>query len=232
MLLNILSGDFSWSLVIGSIIASLTLIFLVSPLHELAHGAAAVALGDKTPKWQGRLTLNPIAHIDWIGSLMIILFGFGWAKPVQVNMRNFKNPKAGMALTALAGPFSNFLIAFIACIFFVPVANLCAPAFGSYVGAQSYMLEEIIWYTYETFVLLNIMIGLFNLIPIPPLDGSRILSAILPDKYYYQLMRYEQYSFMLFIIVFYVLDFGTVLSNIAYNIADEFIGASISIFGY
>ncbi len=224
MLVDILAGEFSWSMVIGSIAASLILIFLVSPLHELAHGAAAVALGDKTPKWQGRLTLNPIAHIDWIGSLMIILFGFGWAKPVQVNMRNFKNPKAGMALTALAGPFSNFLIAFIAGLFYFPI-------FKWYFFNPG-MFSEIVFYCYYYFIIINIFIGIFNLIPIPPLDGSRILSAVLPDKYYYQLMRYEQYSFMLFIVVFYVLDFGLILSDIADNIFVEFTDISFSIFGY
>lgn len=232
MLIDVLTNDFSWGMLIGSIIGSLMLIFLVSPVHELAHGAAAVALGDKTPRWQGRLTLNPLAHIDWIGSLMILLFGFGWAKPVQVNMRNFKNPKVGMALTALAGPFSNFLIAFIAALFFVPVVNWCAPIFFSgYYSAETYILEEIVWYTYTTFILLNLSIGLFNLIPIPPLDGSRILSAILPDKYYYQLMRYEQYSFMLLIVVFYVLDVDRFLFDAVNNIFVKFTDISFYIFG-
>ncbi len=231
MLIDILTSEFSWSMVIGSIIASLMLIFLVSPVHELAHGAAAVALGDKTPKWQGRITLNPLAHIDYIGALMILLFGFGWAKPVQVNMRNFKNPKAGMAATALAGPFSNFLVAFIAALFYIPIANWCAPIFYSYAGYQADMLREIVWYTYTSFIILNISIGLFNLIPIPPLDGSRILSAVLPDKYYYRLMRYEQYSFIIFVVVFYVLDFGVFLSEIADNIFIRFTDISFSIFG-
>jgi Zn-dependent protease len=217
-------------MIIGSILASLMLIFIVSPLHELSHAGVALALGDKTPKWQGRITLNPMAHIDWIGSLMIILFGFGWAKPVQVNMRNFKYPKLGMALTALAGPFSNFLVAFIAAIFFVPVAEWCMPIFSSYVGSESYMLEEIVWYLYTTFILLNIYIGLFNLIPIPPLDGSRILSAVLPNRYYFQLMQYERYSFVLFVIVFFVLDVGKYLAVMANNIVDIFVRLSQIIF--
>ena len=189
MLLDILTEpQFSWEMVFGSILASLILIFLVSPVHELSHAAAALALGDRTPRWQGRITLNPLAHIDYIGSLMILLFGFGWAKPVEVNMRNFKNPKAGMAVTALAGPLSNFIIAFVAALFYAPVYDACISLLPT-----SEMLAEILYYFFNYFILINISIGIFNLIPIPPLDGSRILSSILPDKYYYQLMRYEQF---------------------------------------
>ena len=226
MLLDILTEpQFSWEMVFGSILASLILIFLVSPVHELSHAAAALALGDKTPRWQGRITLNPLAHIDYIGSLMILLFGFGWAKPVEVNMRNFKNPKAGMAVTALAGPLSNFIIAFVAALFYAPVYDACISLLPT-----SEMLAEILYYFFNYFILINISIGIFNLIPIPPLDGSRILSSILPDKYYYQLMRYEQYSFIIFIVAFYALGVGDALSDICYNIYDTFTNISFSIF--
>ncbi|MBR6693354.1 MAG: site-2 protease family protein [Clostridia bacterium] len=227
MLLDILtSSDFTWEMVFGSILASLILIFLVSPVHELSHAAAALALGDKTPKWQGRITLNPLAHIDYIGSLMILLFGFGWAKPVEVNMRNFKNPKAGMAITALAGPLSNFIIAFIASLFFVPVFNFCNSIYF-----ESEKFAMILWYFFNYFILISISIGIFNLIPIPPLDGSRILSSILPDKYYYQLMRYEQYSFIIFIVAFYALGVGDFLSDVVHGVFDSFTEISESIFG-
>ncbi|MBR3593972.1 MAG: site-2 protease family protein [Clostridia bacterium] len=222
MLLDAILGEFSWSMIIGSILASLMLIFLVSPLHELSHAGVALALGDKTPKWQGRITLNPMAHIDWIGSLMIILFGFGWAKPVQVNMRNFKYPKLGMAITALAGPFSNFLVAFIASLFFYPIYTN--------IGSLPTFWIQVIDALYSYFILLNIYIGLFNLIPIPPLDGSRILSAVLPNKYYFQLMQYERYSFILFVIVFFVLDVGEYLAVMANNIVDIFFRLSQIIF--
>ncbi len=229
MLIDILfSDDIQFGMILGSILASLILIFLVSPIHELAHGAAALALGDRTPKWQGRITMNPLAHIDYIGALMILLFGFGWAKPVEVNMRNFKNPKAGMAITALAGPLSNFLIAFIAAIFYVPVFNICFPTYAAYMDPS--MFSQVLYYFFGYFILINISLGIFNLIPIPPLDGSRILSAILPDKYYYQLMRFEQYSFIILIVAFYGLGVGDALSDVVYNIFDKFIEISSSIF--
>ncbi len=228
MLLSVLSGNFSPSMVIGSAVASLILIFLVSPLHELAHGTAALALGDKTPKWQGRITLNPLAHIDWIGALMIILFGFGWAKPVQVDIRNFKNPKAGMAVTAIAGPLSNFLIAFIAAALFVPITRLCYPDYAALENPS--IIVEALYYCYSYFITLNVYIGLFNLIPFPPLDGSRILSAVLPNKYYYKLLRYERYSFVIFVVAFYVLDLGKYLSVFADGIINRFIDVSYLIF--
>ena len=117
----LMGGGFSWQALLSSLMASLVLIFIISPLHEMAHGFAAIKLGDNTPKYQGRMTLNPLAHIDYMGALFMILFGFGWAKPVQVNMYNFKNPKRDMALTALAGPLSNFLFAFIIGLFLAPV---------------------------------------------------------------------------------------------------------------
>ena len=173
MLIDILSGDFSLYTLLSSIMASLILIFLVSPLHELAHGFVAVKLGDNTPRWQGRMTLNPMAHIDFLGSLMIILLGFGWAKPVQVNMYNFKNPKRDMAITALAGPLSNFLVAIVLGIFSAPLYV--------WAGTTDKAFPTIVFQLVYYLIIFNIYIGLFNLIPIAPLDGSRILSAVLPS---------------------------------------------------
>lgn len=188
----------------------------------MAHGFAAIKLGDNTPRYQGRMTLNPFAHIDYIGALMIILFGFGWAKPVQVNMYNFRNPKRDMAITALAGPLSNFLCAFVFGIF-------SAPAFYRAYNSQNF-IAIVLTYLLQYLVMFNLYIGLFNLIPIAPLDGSRILSAILPNKYYYLIMRYERYSFFIMILLFYVFNLGNGLSNMAYSIYSGILRLSSLIF--
>ena len=147
-------------------------------VHETCHALAAYALGDPTAKRQHRLSLNPLHHIDWLGLAMLMLAGFGWAKPVPVNPYFFKKPKSGMALTALAGPVSNFLLALLALValrFFLPVLG------GSSLLNQ-FLLECAV---------LSIGLGVFNLIPIPPLDGSKVLGALLPDRQYEMLLRYE-----------------------------------------
>ncbi|MBR7133247.1 MAG: site-2 protease family protein [Clostridia bacterium] len=169
------------------VLSSLTVIFLTLPIHEFAHGWAAVKLGDNTPRWQGRLTLNPFAHIDYIGAVCILFFGFGWARPVQVNQNSFRNPKRDMALTALAGPVSNIIVAFIALV----LANALQLAVLK--SGLSFLYYVFFFFCYIAEI--NVYLAVFNLIPIPPLDGSRLLSALLPYKYYYALMRYERYIF-------------------------------------
>lgn len=183
MLFNVLSGNTNIVNVLVYIVSSLVVIFLTLPIHEFAHGFVATKLGDPTPRYQGRLTLNPLAHIDYLGALCILIFGFGWAKPVSVDMRNFKNPKVGMAITALAGPMSNIIVAFIAIVIrsFITMF-LSAYTIGYYLYLLCIFIAQI-----------NVSLAVFNLIPIPPLDGSRILNAVLPDRVYYKLMRYERY---------------------------------------
>lgn len=170
-------------------------------IHEVAHGYAAYKLGDPTAKNLGRLTLNPIKHLDPIGAICMLLFRFGWAKPVPINTRYFKKPRSGMAISALAGPLSNLLISFVSYIISVYIATLSAQndMFGwNYFGDLIIVNDAgkilyILYLFFETMFVMNIFLAVFNLIPIPPLDGSRILFVFLPDKYYFGIMKYEQY---------------------------------------
>ena len=155
--------------------------------HETCHGLAAYRLGDNTAKRMGRLSLNPLKHVDLMGLIMMALFRFGWAKPVPVDMRNFKNPKAGMALTALAGPVSNVVLAYAAvvlCNFVIFLDDRLGSTWLLLALAQFFVYVEII----------SAGLAIFNVFPIPPLDGSKVLFALLSDRAYDQLMRYEKYG--------------------------------------
>ena len=185
-------------------------IFLCLTVHETCHGLAALALGDPTAKSMHRLSLNPLRHIDWLGLLMMFVAGFGWAKPVpvsnqfgviEVDLRYFKKPKQGMALTALAGPASNLLLA-VAAMLISKVIYLYAP--------YSAAMDVVFSFCLYTLAPLSIGLGLFNLIPIPPLDGSKVLAAFLPDRQYIALMRYERYG----ILVLLVLSFAGIGSSL------------------
>lgn len=168
-------------------------------VHELSHGAVAYALGDPTAKDEGRLTLNPIKHIDPLGLILMITAHVGWAKPVPVDMRYFKHPKRGMALTALAGPASNFLLAWV----FLLVSRLLLSLLSFSAPWQLYLLLFFL-----NAAVLSIGLGVFNLFPIPPLDGSKILFSFLPDQVYYTILRYERYIMllMLALVWFGILD--------------------------
>lgn len=157
--------------------------------HELSHGLFSYLLGDPTPKEQGRLSLNPAKHLDLFGTLCLIFFGFGWAKPVRVDPRYYKNPKWGMGLVALGGPLANFIIALISGLAVTLIQNY-APYTEFY---------NILFNFFLYLMIINIGLGTFNLIPIPPLDGSKIIGAILPDTAYVQYMKYQKYG-MIFII--------------------------------
>lgn len=178
-------------------------VLLCLTVHETCHGLAALALGDPTAKRMRRLSFNPLHHIDWLGLAAMLVCGFGWAKPVPVDMRYFKNPKAGMALTALAGPVSNLLLALVALLAASVTARL-APV-SAFTLWLFYFLIDL--------AILSIGLGLFNLIPIPPLDGSKVLFSFLPERAYYTLMRYERYGMLVMLAIVWLDIGGNFLSN-------------------
>ena len=197
-----------YTLVLRLIIALIAL-----PIHECAHGYAAYRMGDNTAVRQGRLTLNPLAHFDPIGTLAIILFGFGWAKPVPINPLNFENPKKGMMLSSLAGPLSNIGLALVAMVLY-KISYIPAV-----MGVSGAFFETI-----QTFLLLmisiNITLGVFNLIPIPPLDGSRIATYFLPQRIYFKIMQYENIIFIVFLVALWFGIFDWPISFISSSVTE------------
>lgn len=188
-----------------SVLSRCFVVFCCMPIHELAHGYMAYKLGDSTAKNQGRLSFNPLKHLSPMGTIMIFLFGIGYANPVPINPRNFKNQKAGMALSAFAGPLSNILMGFVSIWFYYLVSRFVDNNIGNAIAIFFYFAASI-----------NVTLAVFNLLPIPPLDGSKILAGLLPDKVYYKYMMYERYVMIaLFIMLFTgVLDRPiSVLSN-------------------
>ena len=182
----------------GTMALRIMAILLCLVVHEVCHGLAAYKLGDPTAKMNRRLSLNPLHHLDVFGLLMMITVGFGWAKAVPVDPRYFKKPKQGMAITALAGPMSNFVMAYLAAI----GANALAAAMT--VNGQTAGLTMAFSFCY-LLVLLNIGLGVFNLIPFPPLDGSKVVAMFLPDHLYIRWMQLERYGM---IILMAILWFG------------------------
>lgn len=172
------------------ILYTLPCILLALTVHEVAHGWMAMKLGDPTAKHMGRLTLNPLKHLDPLGTLCMILFHFGWATPVPIDTRYFKKPKRDMALTALAGPVSNICMGFIGILLF----QIFYTIFSAHIASGFLLNIQISVLTLlQYFYSLNISLAVFNLIPVPPLDGSRIFLTFLPPKYYFGIMKYERY---------------------------------------
>ncbi|MDD5169399.1 MAG: site-2 protease family protein [Syntrophales bacterium] len=173
----------------------LTFILLAVPLlysiivHELAHGWVAYRMGDPTAKWLGRLTLNPLKHLDPIGTVMLFIFGFGWAKPVPINLNNIREQRKGLILVSAAGIVANVIFAFVAILLY----RILSPSPSGPLGIMLYYLAQI-----------NIMLASFNLIPIPPLDGSKILAGFLPERFQYTLARIEPFGFFIIIGLLYL----------------------------
>ena len=181
----------NWSYLVTVVTAIIPALLCIT-LHELSHGYVAYLLGDNTAKNAGRLTLNPLKHIDIMGLVMMVVFKVGWAKPVPVNMYNFKNPKRGMAVTALAGPISNLLIGVV----FLFLYGLLYSALADGSSFQKEILDMV-----EVTAYLSVGLAVFNIIPIPPLDGSKVLFSALSDDTYYKLMRYEQFGMIALLVL-------------------------------
>ncbi len=202
MLLTLLSEGFSRDALI-SVLLSLPVIVLSLCLHETAHGWVAYKLGDPTARNLGRLTLNPIKHLDPMGFLFMLLFGIGWAKPVPINTRNFKNPRVGMALSGIAGPISNLLLGLLGMVLSVVTLVICFLA-----GIDPY---ANVWITvmllfFDVLAFLNVALAVFNLIPVPPFDGSRFAYVFLPTKWYFKVMQYERFTGIAIMILIFILS--------------------------
>lgn len=186
-----------WSVPIQMLLSVLPALVCIT-LHECAHGYAAWRLGDDTAKRAGRITLNPIKHIDVLGLVMLVVFRFGWAKPVPVNVRNFKNPRRDMAITAAAGPLANLLITvvmlFLYGLLLMPLTKLMGTA-GGYVAETLYITAY-----------LSLTLAIFNIIPIPPLDGSKVLYSFISERSYRKLMYYERYGMIALLVIIVIMN--------------------------
>lgn len=171
------------------------IIFMILPIHEFAHAYAAKKFGDSTAENMGRLTLNPISHIDIFGAICLVLTGFGWAKPVPVNPNRFKNYKLGSVITALAGPLSNVIVGYIGLV----VLKIIMFSVASQLTTTWIYVNIIL----SNFIIINLSLAVFNLLPIPPLDGSRILTTFLPLKYQWKIQDYQMYISIAFIVIIF-----------------------------
>lgn len=181
--------------------------------HELAHGWVSEKLGDPTPRQQGRMTINPLAHLDLIGTLLMILTGFGWAKPVMVNPMYYKDRKKGMALTAAAGPLSNLLMAFVMLLIFTILRIVVWKTMGA-------DLPDIVTVIAYSFIIRNLCFMVFNIIPIPPLDGAKVLGMFLPNGAYYKMLQYERYCMLIIMLLSLTGVFDRIIGtgvNMAFN---------------
>lgn len=222
MIFDIIRNGFTIDLLV-QFMARIFVMFCVLPIHEFAHAFVANKLGDQTARLSGRLTLNPFSHLDLFGSLLILIAGFGYAKPVPVNPRNFKNPKGGMALTAVAGPLSNLIMGFLFCLCYCAVFKFANVQEGSFYYALAY------FFMYSCTV--NITLAVFNFIPIPPLDGSRLLQLFVPDRLLFKYARYERYLVYAVLVIVLLGWLDTPISVCSGAVWKVFLKAGAAIFG-
>ena len=193
---------------------SLPVILIALTVHEVSHGFVAMKLGDPTARNLGRLTLNPLKHLDPIGTICMVLFHFGWAKPVPINTRYFKKPRRDMALTALAGPVSNFIMGFGGLLIYRILLAVFTAIYSEKTGDFSVKVMGTTLEFFGMFATLNVSLAVFNLFPVPPLDGSRIFLTFLPAKYYFGVMKYERFIMIGFLVILYTGVLSGVLSTL------------------
>ncbi len=223
LLRNILYGGSPME-ILQSVVFSLVAILIAMTFHEFAHAFAADKCGDPTAKMLGRMTLNPMKHLNPTGIVLLLLFGFGWANPVLITPQNFKNKRVGMVVTSAAGPLMNFIICFIALCIHVAFSILTFMNDGNGILSNLSMLFSYI-------AMYNMSLGMFNLIPMPPLDGSKIVAGFLPLKWqrkYLYLEKYSMITFFALVIILNRLDFLSPLMNMLfmafYDIIFQLIG--------
>ncbi len=227
LILELIAGDTPAHILLVQMLFSVVALLLVFPVHECAHGYMALAFGDQTAKYQGRLTLNPIAHIDLKGFIFLLVFGFGWARPVQIDARYFKNRRLGTIMTAAAGPLSNIVFCFI--------TYLIYGILFLFAGQNGIVWLSIFSLLFLYMAIYNATFAVFNLIPFPPLDGSKILGELLPIKLRFQYYNLERYSYIFFIALILILNrtgIVGILSNGLMNLFTPLVNAILGgIFG-
>lgn len=223
LIFELVSGDTPAYILLVQMLFSVVALLLVFPVHECAHGLMALAFGDQTAKYQGRLTLNPLSHIDLRGFLFLMFFGFGWAKPVQIDARYFKNRRLGTILTAAAGPLSNIVFCFI--------TYLIYGILFIFAGQNNVEWLAIFSQLFLYMALYNATFAVFNLIPFPPLDGSKILGELLPFKLRYQYYNLERYSYIFFIALILILNRTGIIGILSNGLMNWFTPAVNAILG-
>lgn len=189
----------------GALLLRLTAVFLCLTVHEVSHGLAAYALGDPTARRQRRLSLNPLHHIDWLGLGCMVFCGFGWAKPVPVNLRYVKNARLASAVISISGPLSNILLAFIGVFFYILFYG-----YSLMYDHTALVMATTFFYVFSS---LNVGYAVFNMLPVPPLDGSRILTSLIPRRWAAFSFKYERYSGIIFLILLYFGAFTDIIST-------------------
>ena len=202
MLSQIFSGDKD---ALISLLLSIPVILFSLSFHEAAHGFVAYKMGDPTAKNLGRITLNPLKHLDPFGAICMLIFGYGWAKPVPIITRNFDNPRKGMAITAIAGPVSNLILGVISSILYVVAGIVYYKAYGT-VSESALLIIDILWMFFYVSAYMNFALMAFNLIPVPPFDGSRFFYYFLPQKLYFGVMKYERTIMIVILVGFLALS--------------------------